>query len=379
MKKGRFNIVVGGQAGSESKGKLAAYLVQKFRPEAICMAASPNAGHTAYKDGIKYVSYHLPISSIMDGWAKILLGPSSVINVDILFDEMEKLGTAPGQLVIHPRATIIRAGHIRQEREAGLLKIGSTNQGVGTARADKLMRDKDVLFAADVPALEPFLGDTVFLANAILDRGDTILCEMTQGFDLDLEHGIHPHYCTSKMINPAMAMAEAGVSPKMVGDIYGVIRPYPIRVNNREGSSGPYAESPEISWDLVKLRCECPIELQEMTTTTKLPRRVFEFSHYRMQHFTQVCRPDFLCLQFVNYLNWIDYKGTYYSNLSEETTEFIEMLEKNYAPVSYIGTSEEDMIDRHMDEEDYRGNSKVQADAAISGGGPSESGEGVIR
>ncbi|GAH11236.1 unnamed protein product, partial [marine sediment metagenome] len=91
------------------------------------------------------------------------------------------------------------------------------------------------------------IDDTVWMVNDLLQRGVTILCEMTQGFDLDLEHGIDPEFCTSKMINPAMAMAEAGVSPKWLGDVYGVLRPFPVR--HDEGTY-LYAEAKPLTWDL---------------------------------------------------------------------------------------------------------------------------------
>jgi adenylosuccinate synthase len=145
--------------------------------------------------------------------------------------------------------------------------------------------------------------------------------------------------CTSKMINPSMMMAEAGVPPRRVGDIYGVIRPYPIRVNNRTGTSGPYAEAPEITWDEVAERCGfpgSPDQFGEITTTTKLPRRVFEFCWSRFDHFVRVCGPTKLCLQFANYIDWSVYGQR---RISEPIREFIHELENfSGVPVMYVGT-----------------------------------------
>ncbi len=347
MRSGRFNVVIGAQAGSESKGKLALYLAQKYKPKGISMAASPNAGHTAYKDGRKYVTYHLPVSCIADHGPSVFLGPSSVFLPDKFLQEMKDNDIDAGRVNIHPRSVVIKASHIRKEKEEGLLKIGSTNQGVGEARIEKIRRSPDVVFMGSVNQFEPMIGDTTRAIHNLLRAGDTVLHEMTQGFDLCLEHGIDSRYCTSKMIHPAMAMAEAGVSPLLCGDIIGVLRPYPIRVNNRDGSSGPYAESPEITWDLVRNRCGAPTPLIEMTTTTKLPRRVFEFCWSRMDAFVRTCGPTQLCLQFANYVNWSDYGVKDYFLLSGETKKFIREIENRYSvPVVYIGTSEEDMIDR---------------------------------
>jgi len=351
MIKGLFNVVVGSQAGSEAKGKLSAHLSYKFRPRVIAVASSPNAGHTAYFEGQKYVSYHLPIAAVTNPDSHICLGPSSVIRLDILLREMATLQIDPARLHIHPRAVMIPDSYLEEERVAGLRKIGSTNQGTGAARAHKVMRDTGVVFASEVRELHRHMADTVDWINDEMEGGGAVLCEMTQGFDLDLEHGIDPRYCTSKMINPAMAMAEAGVAPSMIGHVYGVLRPYPIRVNNRDGSSGPYAEAKEITWEEIGRRCECPHQLHEITTTTKLPRRVFEFSYRRFDEFVQVCRPTHLCVQFVNYINWSDYGRTDYDLLSEETLQWVNSIGyRANVPVAYIGTSEEAIIDLKEDE-----------------------------
>ena len=157
-----------------------------------------------------------------------------------------------------------------------------------------------------------------------------------------MEHGIDPIYCTSKMINPAMVMAEAGVSPREVGEIFGVFRPYPIRVNNRTGTSGPYAGAKEISWDEVSRRCGYPLlpdSLMEITTTTKLLRRVFEFCPSRFAKFVQLCRPTALCLQFANYIDWSVYEAESGDGLSGMVRGYINDIENNYGvPVQFIGT-----------------------------------------
>lgn len=350
MRKGKFNILFGGQAGSESKGLIGLFLANKFKPDLIVQAASPNAGHTVHLNGVKKVGYQLPVSALANGGIDVALGPTSVINPTTFMKELEYMKV--GRVMIHPRAAIIKGSHIREEQDQGLLKIGSTNSGIGPCRAEKIMRSEDVVFAKDVVEFKDFIWDTVKEVNQRLIRGRMVLCEMTQGFDLDLEHGIHPRYCTSKMINPAMAMAEAGVSPHLCGHIYAVVRPYPIRVNNREGSSGPYADAKEISFDIIKERCGCPFDLQEITTTTHLPRRVFEFSRERIKHMWRVCRPDFLAMTFANYVNWADYQCTTFSSLSQKTRDYVAMVQSvvgGAAPVAYIGTSEVEVIDVGID------------------------------
>jgi len=352
MKKGKFNIVIGAQAGSEGKGKMAAYLARKYQPEVVCTTASPNCGHTAYINGEKKTSYHLPISALEAEESFILLGPASIINLELLLREIKELQIPKRRIYIHPRAVMVRPYYLSRERELGLLRIGSTNQGVGVARMFKILRGEDITYAEDVEELQDRIGDTTTFINEFLNTGRTVLCETTQGFDLCLEHGISPRYCTSKMINPAAAMAEMGVSPKFIGDVYGVYRFFPVRVHNREGFSGDYAEAKEITWEEVAERCGAPHPLEEMTTATKLRRRVFEFSHSRFEKFITVCRPDYLCLQFANYITWKDYGVTKDSQLSLQTSWHINLIEGVYGvPVAYVGTSEEDMVDRGKDNE----------------------------
>jgi len=511
---GKFNIVCGAQAGSEAKGKFAAFLAEKYSKEiqAIVMAGSPNAGHTVVVDGKKTVTYHLPVSAVGCD-APIYLGPSSLINAGLLRKEIVDTGIDLERITIDPRAAVITDVLIRDEERAGLSDIGSTLQGIGSTRILKMKRDGTITLARDceelidmgVVSVEP----VSFFINDLLDSRETVLCEMTQGFDLDLEHGIDPRYCfargtrillengnsvpieelvrdripasvlsynsttgllepkkvinwyktphggdwyrvhtdlavgdksapkctgghkyytqrgkveakdlmvgdllytneyslegtnclatvrctgveklarlvygvkynievednhnyfagnqfgytlvgncTSKMINPAMAMAEAGVSPKMVGHIYGVLRPYPIRVNNRTGSSGPYADAIELKWENVAKGCghPDPDNFGEITTTTKLPRRVFSFSWERYAHFIRVARPDLLCMQFANYLNWDDCGKTNWFDMSGAVRAFVETLEKHggWARVAYVGTGPEhkEMIDMRVD------------------------------
>ena len=354
---GNFDIVIGAQAGSEAKGKLSGYLCATRDYNLIAMASSPNAGHTVVtKSGEKKVSYHLPIGMVMCD-CPVVLGPTSVFNLDNLEKEIIALGIDPRRITIDPRAALIHSHHIYIEKNNDLSDIGSTLQGIGECRRAKIARRNRVEFVGDGSReISNRLGVTIAptspIISDVLGKGGRVLCESTQGFDLDLEHGIDPVYCTSKMINPAMVMAEAGVSPREVGEIFGVFRPYPIRVNNRTGTSGPYAGSPEITWDEVASRCGYPspsANLAEITTTTKLPRRVFEFCDTRFAKFIQVCRPTSLCLQFANYIDWGMYEVDSVKEFRGIVRMYIDDIESIYGvPVKFIGTgpAHQHMIER---------------------------------
>ncbi len=354
MQQGKFNIIIGGQAGSESKGKLSGWLCDRYKPDLLVMTSSPNAGHTVITpEGEKKVSYHLPIGAVMCD-CPIVLGPASLINPYILKKEIKDLGIDPNRITLDPRASIITPSHTETEAKGHLSNIGSTLQGIGECRTGKMKRGGNHVFALDYwgefsKVTGPNIAPTSPIINQALDKDRTVLCETTQGFDLDLEHGIDPIRCTSKMINPAMAMAEAGVSPSLIGNVYGVIRPFPIRVNNRTGSSGDYPGTEEISWQDVARRCNYPGDHEdfgEITTTTKLPRRVFNFSWARFYQFLRICRPTSLCLQFANYIDWNAYRGKDWDKLPSAVVDFVMSLSRQ-VPVNFIGTGpdHEDMIE----------------------------------
>lgn len=357
MKRGKYNVLIGGQAGSESKGKLSAWLVQKYQPQVITMTASPNAGHSLVVGDCKLVTYHLPVGMGMSQpGTTILLGPASVINPSILAKEVRELSNwgFDGTIIIDPRATIITPAMI--SGEGSLTKIGSTAQGVGMARIARINR-VDVIRMSDIwddlhmggGSVSVLMGDTVGTVHDALSGGHTVLHESTQGADLCLDHGLDPVYCTTRNITTAGALAEFGVPPQMVGDVYGVVRTFPIRVNNRDGSSGPYPGSKELNWEQVGKNCGAPHDITEKTTTTKLVRRVFSFNWDRYIRFLNTCGPNHICLQFANYLDWAAYGVRDWSKLPHTVTNFVYELRRRSpgVAVDFIGTGPDhaDMVD----------------------------------
>ena len=361
MKKGAMNIIFGGNAGSEAKGKLAAFLAAKY---GICWFAgclSPNAGHTTIIHGKKYVTHHIPVGITGCKWpdnAWIVLGAASIINPIILEKEVEEL-VKEGvmeyhQLFIDSRADVITPLHVEKE-DVYMTGMGSTAQGVGEARSDKVMRRgikiKKLGEVGEGPLWETITHETNRILMRAMDNGATVLYEMGQGFDLCVDHGIDPLYCTSRNCTPMQALADMGIPPKYLGDTYAVIRPYPIRVNNRTGSSGPYPSN-ELNWAEVKERCGADRDITEMTTTTKLERRVFEFSDSQIKKMVRTCDPTFLCLQFANYVDWGCYGKMLPGELGEKVDKFIGKIELvTGKKVAYVGTGPEqaEMVDMGLD------------------------------
>jgi len=85
--------------------------------------------------------------------------------------------------------------------------------------------------------------------------------------------------------------------------VIGTARTYPIRVANRfdthgtmVGYSGPvYDDQVEIDFETIG-------QLTELTTVTKLPRRIFTFSALQINDAIRMNGPDYVFLNFINYV-----------------------------------------------------------------------------
>jgi adenylosuccinate synthase len=364
MKPGRYNILQGAQVGSEAKGKLSAWLVDKYQPRAITMTASPNSGHTLVVGDRKLVTYHLPVGAGMSGpGTMIILGPASVINPSILVKEIDTLKEwgFTGVIALDRRATIITPAMIKAE--GYLSKIGSTVQGVGAARIARInrvgtIRVSDIWGDISVHSdrsIQLRVDDTSDLVHSLLDGGSIVYQESTQGAELCIDHGLDPTYCTTRNITTAGAMSEFGIPPRMVGTVYGVLRTFPIRVNNRDGYSGPYQGSVELDWETIGKQCGAPHDITEKTTTTKLVRRVFSFNWDRYHKFLRTCDPDHVCINFINYLDWSSYDAKSWDDLTPKVKDFVERLQRasGRTRVSFLGTGEQH--DSMIDLEDING------------------------
>ncbi len=227
-------------------------------------------------------------------------------------------------------------------------KIGSTTHGTGMnairkmARGSTLIRDHKgdplppVTYAKDHPLLQDFIEDTVALLARLIDEGRGILLEGTQGTTLSLHHGAIP-YTTSRDTNAGAWLAESGVSPLAVRDVFGVTRSYPIRV---AGNSGPMGKARELTWKEVTERAGMQYEhhddpkqvkgLIEYTSSTKRVRRIFEFCDESFAKAIAINRPTQLMLTFVDYLNHRDAGCNSWATLSQQSKDWILALEARH-------------------------------------------------
>ena len=313
-------VVVGGQFGSEGKGKVAHWLAREQRVEYAVRVGGPNSGHTAVENGCPVVLQQLP-TPVLTGGVVGVIPAGAYIDTSVLRAEIEKVGLPKEQLLIDANALVIDDSMRAEEREAGLIDaVASTGQGVGSAVARRTMRRPSVTFAGDRPELSCFVRTDLhhILADA-LTRGERVLVEGTQGFGLSILHGGCYPYATSRDTTAAGALSEAGLSPTDVDWVALTLRAFPIRVS---GNSGPLPL--ETSWEEVSRASGTDRDLTEHTTVTGRPRRVARFDEDVVRRAMSVNRPHALFLNHVDYFDASVYEQRY---LTERAALEVERLE----------------------------------------------------
>jgi adenylosuccinate synthase len=222
------DIIVGGQAGDEGKGKICAYLAYKDDYRYSIKVGGPNAGHTVFYKGRIYALKSIP-AGFVNKKAKLVLGAGTYIIIDWLLKEMADTVTA-NRVIIDPNAVVIEPRQMMRERgdERMMKSIGSVGTGLGEAIKERIERKK-IRFAKDEPRLKRFIKDVPELLNKSLQKGDKVLLEGTQGIKLSLLHGEYP-FVTSRDTTASTFLAEAGLGPKYVRDVYAIFKPYVTRV-----------------------------------------------------------------------------------------------------------------------------------------------------
>lgn len=359
---GKFNVVTDGQWGSCGKGAITTALAARFCPKFLSTTNMANAGHTAVNiDGEKHVAKALPSATILNKWLSdyrplIAVGASAAFNLDQMLREIE-ICDVHHQVMIHPRAGVITENHRLSENHGNdnTKHIASTMQGCATFLSDKILRRKGLRLASNYEELRKFMPHGRSFPEKlykIMSEGHTILHEGSQGFSLDINHGSHYPNCTSRSTTAPQNMVDMGISPKFLGKVYLVIRPYPIRVGNlvedgqQVGYSGDgYSNQREITWEQVAAEAGMPeneanaLFHRELTTVTKRLRRVFEFSNQQLYEAALLNGADEIALNFANYIDWSCAGCNDWSSLPGKVMTFIDRCEKiARIPVTIVGT-----------------------------------------
>lgn len=364
MHSGKINIVTDGMWGSCGKGAIATALTYHHKPELISTTSMANAGHTAvYHDGQSFIAKALPSPAALERWTEhqysptIVIGATAAFHLPQLLKEVEHCQTS--KLLIHPRAGVITPEHQEAERDGSnsTKHIASTMQGCGTFLSDKILRKPGLKLAGDYEELQQYTSQflhenmAVYLNEQCI-KGKMIIHEGSQGFSLDINHGSNYPHCTSRGTTAIQNLADLGISPRYLGDIYLVIRPFPIRVGNvvENGntvgySGGCYPDQKEITWAEVAAFAGMPPEVAdsllrtELTTVTKRLRRVFSFSMRQIKESALINGATKIALNFANYVDYSVSGVNEYRKLSDKVKSFIADIEDAVnLPVTVVGT-----------------------------------------
>lgn len=276
---GRVDVLLGLQWGDEGKGKIVDVLTPRYDMVAR-FQGGPNAGHTLEFAGEKYVLRSVP-SGIFQGDKINIIGNGVVLDPVLFREEVESLFNSghplKDRLVISRKAHLILPTHrlldAAGEKALGAQKVGTTGKGIGPTYTDKVSRhgvrvgDIEGDFEANYKrAKERHLGmlrgmgvevpdltqaesdffaaveylrqfrfvDSEFVINKTLKSGKNILAEGAQGSMLDIDFGSYPFVTSSNTICAGSCVG-LGVSPRAIGDVYGIFKAYCTRVG-----AGPF-------------------------------------------------------------------------------------------------------------------------------------------
>lgn len=271
----QIRAIVGTQWGDEGKGKIVDFLA-KEADVVVRAQGGNNAGHTVEAFG-KVFKLHLIPSGILYKDKLNIIGNGVVIDPESLIQEIENLekeGISTENLKISDRAHLVMPYHKildeEQERLRGEESLGTTKRGIGPAYADKTERTNlrvcDMLdeeefiqklrnvyerknqilthvyhktpmkfgelleqFMKYGEILKPYIIDTIKLLNDSIKAGKKVLLEGAQATMLDLDYGTYP-YVTSSHPTVGGFCIGAGIAPKYIQEVIGVVKAYTTRV-----------------------------------------------------------------------------------------------------------------------------------------------------
>jgi adenylosuccinate synthase len=327
-------VVVGGQYGSEGKGKIVTLEARRKASPWVVRCGGPNSGHTTVLNGSELVLRQLP-AAVGQSDAMLLLSAGCIVDEDVLIREIHECNLPPQRVIVDPRAVLVEDADRTEESELSG-RIGSTASGTGAALRRRMSRKPDVRLAKDSDRLPEYcrMQSVAPLLHHHLDRDGDVIVEGTQGFGLSLLHGPHYPFVTSRDTTAAAFAMEVGLSPRQIDEIILVVRTFPIRV---AGHSGPLAD--EITWEEIQEISKAPTVFQEYTSVTKRLRRVGRFDFSAIEAACRYNRPTALAIMGLDRLDYRNCGAKNAAELSPKSLQFIQSLEtRTGVQVRWIGT-----------------------------------------
>jgi len=269
-------VIVGTQWGDEGKGKIVDLLAE-YADIVVRFQGGNNAGHTVVVDGKQFISHLVP-SGILQK-KRCIIGNGLVVDPEVLIEELDELKTmginpGPSELMISEKAHVIMPYHksvdLAREKKKGDKKIGTTGRGIGPAYEDKATRrgirfvelidlevfkekvttileeknfylknyhsaetlDPKVIIEQYTQYAQRLAGHVTNISvviNEAIKDGKQVLFEGAQGTHLDIDHGTYPFVTSSNTIS-GNACNGAGVGPKEISGVIGIVKAYTTRV-----------------------------------------------------------------------------------------------------------------------------------------------------
>lgn len=301
-------LVIGSQWGDEGKGKIIDFL----SPQSdfiIRFHGGNNAGHTVVNKFGKF-PMHLVPSGIFSKKAIGIITNGVILDLEVLISEIEMLRKAgiklKNRLFISPRCHLIMPYHKlldqAYEEAKGKKRTGTTGRGIGPTYADKVsyngIRIYDLLdtkrfseklaiqlniknnilrslgqkplsaksiekkFLVMREKIVPYIAEPFLILHKALKEKKKILLEGAHGVFLDTDWGTYP-YVTASTIIAGGINSQAGIPPRYLSDVVGVVKAYTTRVGG-----GPFpTELNGVTGEILRKAGN------EFGTTTGRPRR----------------------------------------------------------------------------------------------------------
>src|ERR671922_800627 len=273
-------IVLGTQWGDEGKGKAVDYLADEM-DLVVRYQGGNNAGHTVVAEG-RLLKLQLIPSGILYPHITPVIADGVVVDPRHLLrelDEVRRTGVDVSRLRVSGNCHLIMPYHLELEkvtqRFLGRNALGTTKRGIGPAYADKaarigirvqdlfderifrekleiVLREKNAILTklyGRLPLegdaivdeylelagqLHRYVTDTSALLHEALGAGKRVMLEGAQGTMLDLDKGTYPFVTSSNPV-AGYALASAGIGPREVERVVGIVKAYVTRVG-----AGPF-------------------------------------------------------------------------------------------------------------------------------------------
>ncbi|HZE18219.1 MAG TPA: adenylosuccinate synthase, partial [Mycobacterium sp.] len=277
-----MTVVVGAQWGDEGKGRVVDYMAEQA-DMVIRFQGGDNAGHTVVNERGRFALHLIPCG-IFHPHVRCVLGAGTVVNPDTVTEEigtLQSAGVDTGNLWIDLRAHLIWPYHRlldgaeedRRRRESAAAgqgeAMGTTRRGIGPVYADKHsyngiragdllhpdmlrqrlemilpLKNRELAFydltQFTVEECMSLAGgwraqhgqrivDTLpWLRDAVRDDR-RLLLEGQLGVGRDVDWGIYP-YTTGSSPTAGGASVGAGIPPRAIGEVLGVVKAYSTSV-----------------------------------------------------------------------------------------------------------------------------------------------------